>query len=49
MQIQPYLIFNGQCREAFTFYERCLGGKIEVMQTHGESPIAGEVPTEWRD
>ena len=49
MQVNPYLNFDGQCAEAFRFYERVLGGKIEAMQTHGESPIAGEVPSEWHD
>ena len=49
MQIHPYLNFDGQCREAFTFYQQCLGGTIEMMQTHGESPIAGDVPPEWHD
>ena len=47
MQLQPYLNFNGQCEEAFRFYEQCLGGQIMMMQTHGDSPIANEVPTEW--
>ena len=49
MQMNPYLNFNGQCAEAFRFYEQVLGGKIESMMTHGESPIAGEVPSEWHD
>ncbi len=49
MQLNPYLVFNGQCKEAFEFYERVLGGKIETMQTHGESPMAGQVPPEWKD
>ncbi|MGH7516753.1 MAG: VOC family protein [Gemmatimonadales bacterium] len=49
MQLVPYLNFNGQCAEAFRFYEQCLGGKIVGMQTHGESPIAGDVPPEWHD
>ena len=49
MQVNPYLNFNGQCAEAFRFYERVLGGKIAIMMTHGESQIAGEVPAEWRD
>ena len=31
MQLNPYLIFNGQCEEAFKFYEKCLGGKIEAI------------------
>jgi len=49
VHVNPYLNFDGQCAEAFRFYERVLGGKIEVMMTHRESPIAGEVPAEWRD
>ena len=38
MQLTPYLIFNGQCEAAFRFYEKCFGGKILMMQTHGEAP-----------
>jgi len=47
MQLNPYLIFNGQCEEAFKFYEKCLGGKIEAILTFGDSPMAGQVPAEW--
>jgi PhnB protein len=49
MQVNPYLNFNGQCAEAFKFYERVLDGKIEAMITHGDSPIANEVPSAWHD
>jgi PhnB protein len=49
MQLSPYLAFNGQCAEAFKFYEKCLGGKLEGMMTHGQSPMAQQVPPEWRD
>ncbi len=49
MQLSPYLNFNGQCRAAFEFYEQCLGGKIEGMQTHGDSPMAGQTPPGWKD
>jgi PhnB protein len=49
MQINPYLNFNGNCAEAFKFYERVLGGKILSMQSHGDSPIAGQVPPDWHD
>ncbi len=27
MQINAYLNFNGNCAEAFDFYERCFGGQ----------------------
>jgi PhnB protein len=49
MQLSPYLTFNGQCEAAFKAYERCLGGKIEMMMTHGESPMADQTPPESRD
>jgi PhnB protein len=46
MQLIPYLSFNGQCEEAFKFYEKVLGGKITFMITWGESPVAREFPAE---
>lgn len=49
MKIQTYLTFNGTCRQAFEFYAKCLGAKIEMMMTHGESPVAEQTPKEWRD
>ena len=33
----PYLFFDGNCREAMNFYQRCFGGKLELM-TFGDSP-----------
>ncbi len=49
MELSPYLNFNGQCAEAFRFYERVLGGKIVMMQTHGETPMKEHVPPDWQD
>ena len=49
MELNPYLIFNGNCEAAFKFYEQLLGGKIEFMMTHGESPMAEQTAPEWRD
>jgi PhnB protein len=49
MKLNPYLFFNGQCEAAFKFYEQCLRGKIEIMMTHGDSPMAQQVPSEWRN
>ena len=37
MQINPYVIFDGQCREAFDAYAKCLGGTVQFM-SYGESP-----------
>jgi PhnB protein len=49
MELSTYLTFNGQCEAAFKFYEKCLGGKIEMMMTHAQSPMADQVPANWRD
>ena len=48
MEVSPYLNFNGQCAEAFRFYEKTLGGKIEMMQTFGETPAKDHVPADWQ-
>ena len=48
MQLNPYLMFNGQCEAAFKFYEKSLGGRIEAMMNHGDSPVAQQVSPEWR-
>ena len=49
MKVDPYLNFNGDCAEAFRFYEQVLGGQITFMQTHGDSPMAGQVSADWQD
>jgi PhnB protein len=49
MQLSPYLNFNGQCKAAFTFYEKLLGGKIAMIQTFGESPANDQTPADWGD
>jgi PhnB protein len=46
MKLYSYLYFNGNCQEAFLFYEKYLGGKITAMMSYGDSPVAGEVPAE---
>ena len=43
-QLNPYINFNGNAREAFTFYESVLGGKLE-LHTFGEFH-ASDDPTE---
>jgi PhnB protein len=48
MQLNPHLTFDGQCEAAFQFYERCLGGKIVMMMSYGDSPVAEQTPPDWR-
>ena len=42
-QLNAYLFFDGVCAEAMRFYERTLGGKLDLI-THAESPVAGQTP-----
>lgn len=28
----PFLLFDGNCAEAMTFYHRCLGGKLFITK-----------------
>lgn len=50
MNINPHLNFNGQCQEAFEFYEKVLGGKIVFSMTWGEMPgdAAAQFPAETK-
>ena len=46
--IHSYLTFNGNCREAMTFYQECLGGEL-TFQTIGESPLSKKMPKQMKD
>lgn len=46
--INSYLTFNGNCREAMTFYRHALGGEL-MFQTIGESPLSEQMPTKMKD
>jgi len=48
MQLNPYLNFNGDCEEAFRFYERSLGAKIECLMPHEGTPAEAHTPPDWR-
>lgn len=48
--MNPYLMFDGTCAEAFDFYKDVLGGEIEMMLRYGEMPDCGDqMPAEMRD
>ena len=49
MKLVPYLNFDGTCREAFRFYQACLGGKIAFEQTYGETAAKDGVPADFHD
>jgi PhnB protein len=44
--LDPYLFFDGDCADAMRFYERVFRGKLEMMQSYGESPAATDVSPE---
>lgn len=44
VKLAPYLTFNGNCREAMTFYRACLGGELS-MQTVAETPVSAQCPS----
>ncbi len=46
--INSYLTFSGNCREAMTFYQDCLGGELH-FQTIGESPLSDKMPNLMKD
>lgn len=45
-EINAYLIFNGNCREAMTFYQKCLGADLQLVKF---SDMPGNVPAEAKD
>jgi PhnB protein len=45
--LNPYLFFPGQCREAMNFYQKCFGGELEI-KTFEDSPMAKQMPESER-
>ncbi len=49
MPISPYLNFDGNCADAFPFYQSVLGGQVIAMMPFRGSPMADKVPPDWQD
>jgi len=49
--VTPFIMLDGNAKEAIRFYEHALGAKVVFAQTYGESPDAAEqsVPEEAKD
>ncbi|MDA5194328.1 VOC family protein [Govanella unica] len=45
----PYLSFNGDCKDAMTFYADVLEGKVAAMISHRGTPAESQTPPEWLD
>ncbi len=46
LKLDVYVNYRGNCKEAFEFYEKHLGGKITSMSTFKELPDSSNVPKE---
>lgn len=44
IRLNPYLIFDGNTREAVHFYEKALGGKVMGIMTFGDMPADPNYP-----
>lgn len=48
MQINPYLLYDGNCEAAFNYYAKVLGGRIDMMMTHDSAPPSMQVAPDWQ-
>lgn len=44
VRLFTYLNYGGNCREAFEFYAKHLGGKITMLLTFADQPDPGNAP-----
>ncbi|GAB5389103.1 MAG: hypothetical protein Alpg2KO_20710 [Alphaproteobacteria bacterium] len=49
MELNIYLGFPGNCREAMEFYHKTLGGELQEMMTYGNAPEDCGTPEGWED
>ncbi len=45
LRLTPFLLFDGNCAEAMTFYQSCLGGELTITRL-GETPMKDLAPPE---
>ena len=45
LKVSPFLLFDGNCAEAFTFYHECLSGEISLTKL-GDTPMKDMFPPE---
>jgi PhnB protein len=44
--VNPYIAYQGNCRDAIEFYKAALGAEVQFMQTYGDSPMSSMGPAE---
>ena len=45
LRCTPFLLFDGNCAEAMTFYHQCLGGDLTLSKL-GDTPMKDQFPKE---
>ena len=45
LRCEPFLLFDGNCQEAMTFYHSCLGGELTLSKL-GDTPMKDMFPKE---
>jgi len=45
LRCTPFLLFDGNCTEAMTFYQKCLGGDLTLTKL-GDTPMKDQFPPE---
>jgi PhnB protein len=45
LRCSPFLLFDGNCAEAMTFYHQCLGGDLTLTKL-GDTPMKDQFPKE---
>jgi PhnB protein len=45
LHTSPFLLFNGNCAEAMTFYQSCLGGELTLIKLR-DTPMKAQFPEE---
>ena len=48
LRCSPFLLFDGDCAEAMTFYRECLGGELTLTRL-GDTPMKTQFPPEKHD
>jgi PhnB protein len=48
LKTTPFLLFDGNCADAMTFYHECLGGELTLIKL-GDTPMKNQHPVEKHD
>ena len=48
MQVDPYLMYDGNCEAALKFYQKVLGAKIEATFPYEGGPPEMQIPADWK-